>query len=200
MYKFKSEVFKEIYKNRGFTQGDIAESIGVSIDTVKSWTRTNSKNGPDETNIKSIAKLLKVRIEEIAEIDKAFVSNKISPMLRPLIGLASCGVPTTYYYDDVEMIEAPQGSGERSYYVRADGDSMIPRINTGDLILCDPDLEIFSGNIVHFEWDGEHGIKRYVEQNGIRMMVAINQEYAPIIITDEFELRMTRCVQVTTKL
>lgn len=181
-------------KSAGMTQKDLADRLGITASAI-----TQIEKGitmPDINRVNTIADILNVSVDQLFRGK----TDIIKPIFRPFIGLASCGVPTTYYYDDVEMIEAPEGIGERAYYVRADGDSMTPRINTGDMILCDPDLEIFSGNIVHFEWDGEHGIKRYVEQNGIRMMVAINQEYAPIIITDEFELRMTRCVQVTTKL
>lgn len=98
------------------------------------------------------------------------------------------------------MIACPEGVSEHAYYVRADGDSMTPRINHGDLILCDPDMMRESGNIVHFEWDGEHGVKRYVEQGELRMMVSFNPAYPPIIITDEHELRMVRCVRVVAEL
>lgn len=200
LYNLKRDNFKEIYKAKGFKQPDVAKGIGVSLDTVKSWTRTGSTISPDETNIKSLIKFLQCRIEDIAEIDKDFVVSKTRTTYRPLIGSASCGVPTTYYYDDVEMLAAPDGVGKNSYYVKADGDSMTPRINSGDLILCDPDCEVSSGNVVHFEWDGEHGVKRYVEQGNVRMMVSTNSDYQPLIITNEYELKMTRCIQVTADL
>lgn len=193
MYKFKREAFRLIYKEKGFKQADIAIALGISIDTVKSWTRTDSKNGPDESNIKALAKFLSVKIEDIAEIDKDFIKTRTT--MRPLIGAASCGVPTTYYYDgDIEMKSAPEGVNEHAYYIRADGDSMATRINHGDLLLCDPDAIVENGSIVHFEWDGEHGIKKYVEQGELRMMVAFNSDYPPLIITNEYELRMNRVI------
>jgi SOS-response transcriptional repressor LexA len=112
-----------------------------------------------------------------------------------LIGSASCGIPTTYYYDDErEMKEAPDGCSRGAYYVKADGDSMLPDIKNGMLILCDPEQEVVSGNIVHFEWDGEHGVKKYLDVNGQTVLQALNSDYPPLFVTDAYELKMVRCV------
>lgn len=187
------KLLKEARKNMNMSQDDLAKIIGVNRVAISNYEQ--DKNTPTLSNLNKIRAVLKLP-SDYFDTKK----DKIQPTYRPLIGLASCGVPTTYYYDDVEMIAAPDGVGKNSYYVKADGDSMTPRINSGDLILCDPDCEVVSGNIVHFEWDGEHGVKRYMEQGNVRMMVSINSDYQPLLITDEYELRMTRCVQVTADL
>jgi repressor LexA len=182
-----SENLKLIMRTKKITANTIAERMGVTRGTVTHWS--NAERFPkDDLTIKRLADVLGVKVGDL------FDENKMGQTFRPLIGSASCGVPTTYYYEDVEMIPVSENVGLSSYFIRADGESMATRINNGDLLLCDPDAMIRSGDIVHFEWDGEHGVKKYVEQNGMRMMVAFNQDYPPIIITDEYELRMVRVI------
>lgn len=181
-------------KSRNFTQKYLADGLGITPSAI-----TQIEQGlttPDINRVIEIAELLQMTVGELLEGK----TEKIKPTLRPLIGAASCGVPVTYYYDDVEMVEAPNDSGKNSYYIRADGDSMHPDIKNGSLILCDPDVTIESGDIVHFEWDGEYGIKKFIQQGNARMMVPINTDYSPILITDEYELRMTKCIKMVSDL
>lgn len=202
MYKLRQEDFKTLYKSKGYTQKDVATAIGVSVDTVKGWTRNDGgKRSPDDGNIKALAKLLNTNIDQFADIDQEFKKLVTrTPSFRPFIGKASCGVPTTYYYEDVEMLPAPESSGKNAYYVEADGNSMSPRINDGDLIMCDPDVEVNHGDIVHFTWDGENGIKKYLNVGGTVMLQPLNSEYHPIIVTDAYELNMVKCVRREEKL
>lgn len=187
-----SENFKNLMKKNKLTANEIADRIGVTRGTVTHWS--NGIRFPkDDVTIKNLAKILRVGVEELFN-GKA---NKIGTSERPLIGEASCGVPITYYYDDeYEMITAPEWAGERSYYVKADGDSMEPDIMNGSLVLCDPDAEVIEGKFVHYTWDGENGIKKYINLNGQVMLQPINPNHPPILVTDAYELRMVRCVFV----
>lgn len=177
-------------KKAGLTQKDLADKLGITASAI-----TQIEKGltmPDINRVSAIADILKISVDELFRGK----NEKIKPTLRPLIGSASCGVPTTYYYDDVEMISAPDGFGGHSYYVRADGDSMETDIPDGALVLCDPDAEVVSGKIVHYTWDGECGIKKYLDVNGQVVLQPTNQSYPPIIVTDAYELRMARVVFV----
>jgi len=181
-------LLKDARKKAKMSQDDLAEKIGVNRVAISNYEQ--DKNTPTLSNLNKIKAVLNLSADYFDA-----KKQKIRPTLRPLIGAAPCGVPTTYYYDgDIEMIEAPTGVNEHAYYIRADGDSMSTRINHGDLLLCDPDTIVESGHIVHFEWDGEHGVKKYVEQGGLKMMVPFNNDYPPLIITDEYELRMNRVI------
>lgn len=203
MYEFNREAFAKYRKKSGLTQDDLAERLGINEGTVKYWTRKTNPSTPDEKMITKIAQILSVNPAELVILDDKFkkgITDKIVPSFRPFIGKASCGVPTTYYYEDVEMLPAPESSGKNAYYVEADGTSMSPRINDGDLIMCDPDVEVNSGDIVHFTWDGENGIKKYLNVGGTVMLQPINSEYPPIIVTDAYELNMVKCVRREEKL
>ena len=64
--KFDRELFKKLMKERKIKQSDIARiltddyGINTSLDTVKSWTRKNNPNTPDDERIKVISRVLNV--------------------------------------------------------------------------------------------------------------------------------------------
>jgi len=180
------QLLKDARKSNKMSQDDLAEAIGVNRVAISNYEQ--GKNTPTMANLNKIRSILKLPSDYFDE-----KKDRINPTYRPLIGEASCGVPSTYYYDgECEMYSAPDGTSERSYYVRADGDSMEPDIMNGALVLCDPDAEVVSGKIVHYTWDGENGIKKYLNINGQVMLQPINTKYPPILITDAYELRMVK--------
>lgn len=188
---FLDEIMRET-KTTNLTLSEWVTAYGIDIGQNAIAKYRNNDRTPTPNMIKAIARYFNISEQYFFTGLEHIVKLPVS--YRPLIGSASCGVPTTYYYDDVEMISAPEGVGEHTYYIRADGDSMTPRINHGDLLLCDMDNPGESGDIVHFEWDGMHGVKRYVIQGEVRMMLSFNDAYPPIIITDEYELRTAKVI------
>jgi len=84
------------------------------------------------------------------------------------------------------------------YAVEAEGDSMSPKINDGDIVYCCANQIIDSGKIVHYSLNGESGIKRYkINETGtIISLIPINSDYEIISLhcNDTFDLRMARVV------
>jgi repressor LexA len=124
----------------------------------------------------------------------------------PIIGEASCGVPTNHFYEnsEFEMYPVPEHLyKEGRYYVKAVGDSMLPKIKEGDIVLCDREAYIDNGNIVHYTINGsESGIKKVImDENGKPvMLMPLNDKYPPIAIKEGDEVRMAKCLEVTSKL
>ncbi|MFY4785983.1 S24 family peptidase, partial [Aliarcobacter butzleri] len=88
-------------------------------------------------------------------------------------------IPKEYDLNGYDPIPVPIDIyREGMYCVVADGDSMSPKINNGDIVYCDPQKQIDSGNIVHYWIDGESGIKRYKinEAGTIITLIPINTE------------------------
>ena len=78
-----------------------------------------------------------------------------------------------------------------TYFVRADGDSMVGAgIRSGDLLVVDRALEPADGCVVIAEVDGEFTVKRLrTGAEGVRLEAA-NPAYAPIRLAGEMELRV----------
>jgi len=110
----------------------------------------------------------------------------IPKYLVPLVSMASCGKGNMYYMDDNEFVTTSTFSNKGVYAVRADGDSMeyngIDSIKHGEILFCDPSVKFTNGDIVHYHYNGESGVKKYYENNGLEnvTLVSNNNKYSPI--------------------
>ena len=86
------------------------------------------------------------------------------------------------------------------YAVRAEGDSMSPKINNNSLVYCRTNMQIDSGNIVHYSINGESGIKKYKinEKRDIISLIPINSDFDIITVhaDDGVNLKMSKVVGV----
>ena len=117
----------------------------------------------------------------------------------PLIGKSSCGKPKDYDLNGYEPVPVPLDMYKDGMYaVEAEGDSMKPKINDGDIVYCQPNRIIDNGNIVHYWLNGESGIKKYKmnEAQTIISLIPINSDFEVITIhcDDKHELLMARVV------
>ena len=185
--------FKNIMKKKGFTAKSIAEKIGISRGMVTHWT--NGVRHPDDEQIKLIANALHVKVSDL-------FGETIPLKTIPLIGIASCGVPNLSYCDVIEHIPVPADLARNGVYaVKADGDSMLPKIKNGDMIICDKDQECLNGNIVHYTTiDGESGLKKYQEKDEMVTLYPLNTDgFAPIVISVK-DLKCARAIKIMADL
>ncbi len=78
-----------------------------------------------------------------------------------------------------------------TYFVRADGDSMIgDRIAAGDVLIVDCSREAVDGKIVVVWLNGEHTVKRIHYATPLIVLMASNPKYQPIYVqpTDDFRI------------
>ena len=177
----------------------LAEFLNVPRNYITRWAKDEKYNFPYEY-IEQISKFFNVPASYFLETDEIPVTRYL-----PIIGEASCGVPTNHFYQDAEyeMYPVPEHLyKEGRYYVKAVGDSMLPKIKEGDIVLCDKEAYIDNGSIVHYTINGsESGIKKVIcENNKPVMLQPLNPEYEPILIKDGDEVRMAKCLEVTSKL
>lgn len=88
-----------------------------------------------------------------------------------------------------------------TFFVRADGDSMIDGgINTGDILIVDRSMTAQHGQIVIAAVDNEFTVKRLVLQPTVQLQ-PMNDKYQPIEIGSESELQIfgvvTFCIHST---
>ena len=171
------ERIKDIMKQKKIKQIDIVNKLNVPRSNVSSWL--NGNRGIPKDKILEIAKILNV------SVDYLLGSDEIPLKTIPLIGIASCGVPNLAYNDAIEYIPVPaELARDGVYAVKADGDSMLPKIHSGDVIICDKEMHCENGNIVHYTTiDGESGLKKFQVQDGMATLYPLNTDgFAPIII------------------
>ena len=188
------EKIKNIMRQKGIKQIDLVNTLEVPRSNVSSWL--SGSRGIPKDKIIEIAKLLNV------SADYLLGSDEIPLKTIPLIGLASCGVPNIAYNDIIEHIPVPADLARDGVYaVRADGDSMLPKINNGDIVICDKEMSCENGNIVHYTTiNGDSGLKKYlIDKKGVVTLMPLNSDFTPIMC-DVKDLRCARAFKIVADL
>jgi len=179
----------------------LARHLGVPNNYITRWLSYDDYGVPRD-QLPAIAKFLGVTIDYLLdESQEVPLTRKI-----PVIGRASCGVPNGYYSDDIDYIDVPATVYRKGAYgVRAEGDSMSPRISNGDIVICDPDAEPNNGDIVHYTIADESGIKKMKlsEDGRTLVLLPLNPSYEPItVILDDVrgDIRLSKCTNVIASL
>ena len=131
--------------------------------------------------------------------------NRASIVRIPILGTIKCGQPIlaedniTGYREELSD-RMPSGN---LFYLRSQGDSMLPTIPEGSLVLIreQPTVEYGEVAAVLVNGDTEATLKRVKKQGDIVMLIADNPDYPPYIITDDNPARIIgKAVQVSVDL
>lgn len=118
----------------------------------------------------------------------------------PLLGNAHCGPPLNEIVEDnvSQMIPVPlrilgRNSKRQLYLVRAVGDSMVPKIEDGDMIVMEENPSPQTGNIVVARVSDGFTIKIFKETDKEYILKPYNPKYEPFVfkkdqINQEFNL------------
>lgn len=175
-------------------QIELANAIELPASTLSNVLNRKGGRKFSPEQVALIAKFFKVTTDFLY----GFETN-IKQKTIPLIGKSSCGKPRDYDLNGYEPIPVPLDMYKSGMYaVEADGDSMSPKINDGDIVYCCPNQLINNGKIVHYWLDGESGIKKYKinEAGTIISLIPINSEHDIITIhhDERHELIMAKVV------
>lgn len=78
-----------------------------------------------------------------------------------------------------------------TFYVRVEGDSMEPRIHSGELLVVDRMVETKDGDVVVARLGCEFTVKRlHAGEDGSIRLVSENPSYAPILVTEEMDFEV----------
>lgn len=77
-----------------------------------------------------------------------------------------------------------------TFYVRASGDSMLPRIEDKDILVVDRSITPLSGSIIAVFFNGSPICKQFFVYNGKKYLRSFNTKYQDIEITEEDELEV----------
>lgn len=183
----------------GLRPTDVSEKTKVSKATVSFWLA--GTNGAKGKNLLLLAEALKCSPEWL-ETGKGFqpgvdanVSGDSVPFKEgvvPVVGMAKLGV-NGYF----EAIDYPVGHGDghvlisssdpSAYALKVVGDSMEPRIRSGEFVLVEPNKSYVSGDEVLVQFDDGGGqqsmIKVFMhERDGYVRLLSVNDAHQPITL------------------
>lgn len=203
---------KYLRAKRGIEQIELARMLGKkSGSSISSWE--SGTYTPKIGTLAKIADIFNVDLDDLMNIDLSDASTptNLIPISRasivsiPVLGTIKCGQPIlaeeniTGYREELSD-RLPSGN---LFYLKSQGDSMLPTIPEGSLVLIreQPTVEYGEVAAVLVNGDTEATLKRVKKQGDIVMLIADNPDYPPYIITKDNPARIIgKAVLVSTEL
>lgn len=195
----------------GLSGEEVGKMLGVNKTTVYRYEKGEIDKMPIEV-VEKLSVALRTTPDVIMgwNTDASTPTNLV-PISRasivsiPILGTIKCGQPIlaeeniTGYREELSD-RLPSGN---LFYLKSQGDSMVPTIPEGSLVLIreQPTVEYGEVAAVLVNGDTEATLKRVKKQGDIVMLIADNPDYPPYIITDDNPARIIgKAVQVSVDL
>ncbi len=184
------ELIKKLRVEKGLTQEQLGNLLGIQKSAVAKY-----ENG----RVENIKRMTIKKMSEIFDVSPlVFLENeyedvrKTSTITVPIYSNLSCGKGLLTEERPIDHIALPPSmmfSG-KAFGNIAQGDSMEPTINSGDLIIFQETPEVESGQIGSFSLNGECYCKRFRKlADGSCWLFSDNPKYEPIPIKSGDDFR-----------
>ena len=175
---------KELRKQKGVTLEKLASVLNLAPSTISQY-ETNKRQASYETLV-AIAKYFNVTVDYILGITPKFNTNTNKELIKqgkikiPVVGEIKAGLPAFADENIIDYEEIPDEmarSGE-FFGLKVKGDSMLPRIVEGDVVIVKKQSTADNGDICVVLVNGDSATLKKVKfaDNGI-MLIPNNPNY-----------------------
>lgn len=191
-----SKNLNRLMNQRGENAMDLSEKTGIAYSTVNDWK--NGKKMARGGGLQKLSDHFGVNVSELTsdnivdEITNAYpVGETVS---IPIIGEIACGDPIIAEENIVGYrLRSKEGLVKgNTFYLKAKGDSMEPKIPNGADVLIREQPSVEDGEIaaVLVNGDTEATLKRVHYQNDSILLIAENSSYQPYIVNEDNPARI----------
>lgn len=187
-----SERIRELRKMRGMSQQDLANKLDLNKVAISQYERGVRRPSIDIVsalcdifNVSSDFLLgeddMTIRIVNTDEIKKLD-----SPRRIPVLGRVAAGIPIDAIEDIIDWEEIAEDAPGEYFGLKIKGDSMMPRIVEGDVVIVHSQPDAESGDVVIVQINGDTATcKRLAKYDTGISLISFNPMYAPINFTNE---------------
>lgn len=152
------------------TQGDLAKALGVSTSAVSAWVMGD--RFPRVEAINAICEHFGIKTEELLNING---STRIPVLGHVHAGQTTYAIEEILDYVDIGSLKADP---EEYFGLLVEGDSMLPELHDGDLVIVRKQSVLENGDIGVFSiGDNETTIKQYQQLARHIALMPYNEEY-----------------------
>lgn len=187
------DYIKSLRKNKGLTQEELGNMIGVKKAAVQKWESGMVQNLKRNT-IKQLSEIFEVSPASFIDDDDSIESNAtILPTsdihMIPLYESVSAGfgaVACDCILDYIPTVIHNPYEADETIAIRVSGDSMYPKIEDGDTIVVHKQTSVDSGQIAVVLIDGEDAVVKKVKYGSNWVdLISINPEFKTRHFEDE---------------
>lgn len=180
---------KELRKEHGLSQVALASQLGISQQAVGKWE--NARSTPDPATLNRLADIFQVTVDFLLGRDGTPYLSGSDGML-PILGTVKAGYDALAFQEYYGMEPANVKNPAEYFYLIVHGDSMEPRIRSGDLALVHRQPDVENGDLAVVLVDGEEGtLKRVLKRKDTVILQPFNQAYDTQIFMKEELARLT---------
>jgi len=190
--EIKFDIFNSCFDESGLKKVDLARALGVNTTTLQAWfdrEKVPTKYLYPISDVLDVnPKFLIGEAEDAQKMQAIYIIGRSDESAVPSMPLLTDGLP---------HIERPF-LGDDVYGIILCGNAMTPTIQPCATCICNPHAKIAEGDIVHYSYGDQNGIRRYRLSADKRTIVLIgdNPDTDPLFIswdTDK-KLEMSRVV------
>lgn len=200
MSNYFSKILKELREQKGWSQEDLAQIAQMTKDHISKMERGTQSNPRYETILKlansfgvNPAVFFPDQDQKQKKSKKGQLYKiKISSSTVPLISLAQAGrsgffdeagFPKGHGWNQISVTEDFLKKEPHAYGLRVTGDSMLPALKSGDVVIVSPKGKTQNGDLVVARFKtGEVMIKEFFQKNkNTFLFKSYNPKHDPII-------------------
>lgn len=174
----------ELRKEKGLSQKDFGKIIGAAQNTVSQWE--NGSREPDNETINRIANFFNISIDYLLGNESTPTTTTDKGIKIPVLGEVAAGFPMFADENiiDYEEIPAEMAKNDDYFALKIHGDSMEPRICSGDVVIVRKQSNVDSGDIAIVIVNGDLGTcKKVVKHSSGISLISFNSKYEPMFYT-----------------
>ena len=168
-------------KQKKISQEKLALQLNVSRSAVAMWE--NNSNEPDNKTRVKIANILNTSVDELLDNKTNTQGIRI-----PVYGEVAAGIPISAIEDIVDFEEITEELAAKGEYfgLVIKGDSMEPRMTTGDVVIVRSQDTAETGDIAIVLVAGETATCKKIKRTpeGV-MLISLNPAYEPMFYTNK---------------
>lgn len=177
--------FKELRRSKGLTQVEFAQKINVDQSTISKWEQ--DKAIPDIQTLSQLADFFEVSVDYLLGKEDKPTSNGVK---IPVLGTIRAGIPLEAIEEIIDYEEISPALARRGEYfaIKAQGDSMLPTIKNGDVVIFRKQEDADSGKICVVMINGYDATLKEIkkEPNGLWVLPHNpNSDFRPSFFSNE---------------
>lgn len=174
------ENIRYLRKCAGISQAQLAERLEIKQASVSLWE--SGKTSPDRKYLVALSSLFGVSVDYLlSDIDLPELDSiRIKRNAVPIVGEIACGHTITAEQNIEGYADLPDGI-HADFALKCKGDSMLPTLHDGDIVLIRQQPEVADGQIAAVRIGNEATLKHVYRRPDGLLLVSENHKYAPIL-------------------
>ena len=185
------ERFRALCTEAGKTPNAVARELGLSSATTSQWKRRGSS--PSAKTLAKLSAYFGVSADDLISEENVPLVTREKGTKIGVLSSVGAGIPLeaidVFDQDDPEAweeISSDLAKGGEFFALRIKGDSMLPRIRRGDVVIVRKQETVEEGDCAIVLVNGNEGVCKRVHyrDDGIALL-SNNEEYPPLVFTKQ---------------